>query len=913
MKWARAAALAVVALIGAASWAAAFPRTVTPPSEAFDQDPGSDYFIANYTAYERYLKRLAGESDRLKLVDMGRTSEGRTQWMAVVSSPDNLARLDLYKSIARRLAKAEGLDEVQARDLARRGKPIVWIDAGMHANESVPMQGQIHVLHRMLSADDPDTRRILDDVILLFVAANPDGMEIYGDWYMRDKDQTKRRRSATPGLWQRYAGHDNNRDYFMSHMAETTNINRALYQQWYPQLLLNQHQPSPEGSMLFVSPEGEPTSPRLGGLVLAQVREVGSAIGTRLAADGFRGAVSEGAASFDKWSSGMLNATARSHNIVSILTEIAGGATPERIGLSPDLQLPSSDAPLPIEPQLWHQRQTIDYQWSINREIMNYASRNKERLLLNAYRMAAAAIDQGSRDSWTASPAKVEALKKAKRALPADRPPDADEQLFRKIMRDPADRDPRAYILTADQRDVPTALTFLNALIKSGVKVERARTSFVLGGKRYPAGSWIVPTAQAYRAHVLEMFEPQHYPPTFVPEGPRRNIRDTGFTIAYQMGIAFDRVLDAFQGPVEEVKGPIAPAPGRIVGEGRAGWLIGHETNASFILTNRLLKAGQKVSWLRDAAGAGGRRFAPGTIWVPRSDRAKAIIERGTVELGISAYGAARQPGGNMLPLFLPRIGVFDRFGGVKEAGWLRWLLEQFEFPYETVYPQQIDAGSLRDRFDALVLADEAVITPASEITHPGRCCIDEPQLETIPERYRGWTGRISEEASFPQLETYLRRGGTLMAIGSSTTIADHLGISAEPALVKIDGGKREALDPREFSVPGSLLRIRLDPRQPLAYGMPEEADMFFFRSQSYRVPPGGPAMVAWFPEGDLLRSGLGIGVERLAGTAAILDVDVGRGKLFLVGPGIINRAQSFGTLKLLFNGLLYGPAAAKP
>ena len=187
-----------VALVLATPVAAQQAPRITAPKDFFAQPPGTDYFLANYTAYEAYLKRLAGESDRIRLVDIGRTAEGRTQWMAIVSSPANLARLDHYKDIARRLARARDLTDDQAHTLAAEGKAVVWIDAGLHANETITAQGQIQVLHRMLSQSDPETLRLLDDDIILFAHDNPDGMEFVADWYMREKDPKKRTLATLP-------------------------------------------------------------------------------------------------------------------------------------------------------------------------------------------------------------------------------------------------------------------------------------------------------------------------------------------------------------------------------------------------------------------------------------------------------------------------------------------------------------------------------------------------------------------------------------------------------------------------------------------------------------------------------------------------------------------------------------------
>jgi hypothetical protein len=214
----------------------------------------------------------------MKLVDFGKSEEGRTQWMAVVSSPANLAKLDHYKDISRRLAKAEGLSKEEAAKLAAEGKAVVWIDAGLHATETVTSQGQIQVLYRMLTLNDPETLRMLDDVIILFAHDNPDGMELVSDWYMRHEDPKKREFNSIPRLYQKYIGHDNNRDSYMSQMAETTNVNKQLFREWFPQIIFNQHQTGPTGMVVFVPPFRDPFNYNYDPLVMTTLQEVGMAM-----------------------------------------------------------------------------------------------------------------------------------------------------------------------------------------------------------------------------------------------------------------------------------------------------------------------------------------------------------------------------------------------------------------------------------------------------------------------------------------------------------------------------------------------------------------------------------------------------------------------------------------------------------
>ena len=915
------AALALIMIMGGAANAAA----ITPPSEAFAQNPGSDYFLADYTAYEAYLKTLAGQSDRMKLVDFGKTEEGRTQWMAVVSSPENLAQLERYKTIARRLAKAEGLDEAQAKALAAEGKAVVWIDAGLHATETVTSQGQIQVLYRMLTMDDPETLRMLDDVIILFAHDNPDGMELVSDWYMRHEDPKKREFRSIPRLYQKYVGHDNNRDNYMSQMAETTNVNRQLFREWFPQIIFNQHQTGPTGMVVFVPPFRDPFNYNYDPLVMTTLQEVGMAMHSRLVAEDKPGSGARSAASYSTWHNGMVRSIAYFHNSIGLLTEIIGGPTPETVKLVPDLQLANGDRPMPIAPQPWHLAQTVEYQWTLDRAVIDYASRNRERLLFNIYKMGANSIERGSRDSWTITPTKVDELKAAAaNAKPAEedammaayfgRAGAVDPSLY-SVLQTPESRDPRGYIIPADQADMPTATAFVNALIKTGVDVDRATRAFTVEGKTYPAGSYVVKTAQAYRPHVLDMFEPQDHPhDTEYPGGPPKAPYDvTGYTLAYQMGVKFDRILEGFEAPTERLADVIAPPAGAVKGSGGAGWLISHEPNRSFTLTTRLLKAGQPVFWMKDGARAGSVGFGPGAIWVPASAESEAIIKQSVGELGVDAYAVRAKPAGETLALKPIRVGLVDVYGGSMPSGWNRWLFEQFEAPFEVVYPQRLDAGDLGRDYDVLVFADGVIPAPQGGPFRSGRTS-PQPEAADIPAEYRPWLGTITDEKTLPQVADFIRKGGTVITIGSSSRLATAIGAPVEVAVAREQDGKLAALPSKEFYIPGSVLRAKVDNRQPLAYGAPQDVDIFFDRSPTFtlKAQATGVTPVAWFDSETPLRSGWAVGQERLKGTTGILDIDFGEGKLFVMGPEVTQRAQSYGTFKFLFNGLLYGPAAAE-
>ncbi len=266
---------------------------ISPPK--FGQNTvGDDYFLANYTQLVEYFGKLAKESNRLKVVEIGKTSEGRTMIMAIITSPANHQKLDRYKEISQRLARAEGLTDEQARALAVEGKAVVWIDGGLHATECVPAQGLFEMAYQMTSRNDPETMRILDNVILLLTPVNPDGMDLVSNWYMREAEPTRRSTGGLPVLYNKYAGHDNNRDSYMSNLAETTAIGRQVFIEWIPQILYNQHQTGPGGSVLFMAPFRDPFNYNTDPLVTTGIELVGMAAHNRFIAEGKPGAVTRG-------------------------------------------------------------------------------------------------------------------------------------------------------------------------------------------------------------------------------------------------------------------------------------------------------------------------------------------------------------------------------------------------------------------------------------------------------------------------------------------------------------------------------------------------------------------------------------------------------------------------------------------
>jgi hypothetical protein len=900
---------------------------ITTPKEAFNgSEPGDDYFLANYDQTTAYWKKLAAQSDRMKLVSLGKSVEGRDIWMAVVSSPENLKKLDHYVDIDRRLALAKGLDDAQAHALARDGKAMVWIDGGLHASEVASAQSQIQIVYEMLTHSDPETLRLLNDDITLFVLPNPDGQQLVADWYMRKADPKQRSLADLPVLYQRYVGHDNNREYYMSNMPETTAINRAMFKTWFPQIVYNEHQTGPLGAVVFIPPFRNPSNYHYDPLVLSELDGVSAAMHGRLIAEDKPGSAERSAAPYSTWFNGGLRTTGYFHNVVGILTEIIGSPTPMQLPLVPAKQLSNQDELYPVPPQIWRFRQTIDYVKTMNRAVMDYASKNREDLLYNRYLMGRNSLKRGAEDAWTVTPKRVAAVEAAAKA---EGPPArgargdglagngnqaavVDPKLYDTVLHDPAQRDPRGYILSPDQPDLPTTVKFLNALIKSGIVVDKATAPFTVNGKAYPVGTYVVMCDQAYRPHILDMFEPQDHPQDFeYPGGPPIKPYDiTGYNLSYQMGVKFDRVLDGFSGPFQPISEVMAPPPGKVVGTGGAGWLLDHRTNNSFTLTNRLQKAGVPVYWMKAGASADGQTFGPGAVWVPASGPAGAVIRKSVADLGIDAYAVGSAPRGEKIALKAPRIGIVDTYGGLITSGWMQWVAEQFEFPYTLVYGPELDAGNLNAKYDVLLFVDGAIPGGGGRYGGGGRArALPTPQ--DVPEKYRKMLGGVTDEKTLPQVQAFVQNGGTAIAIGGSTRLGEYLKLTENPLVAPGRDGKVEPLPSAKFYIPGSILSARVDNRDPLGFGFADTVDVFFDSSPVFKLTGGDRVKsVSWFQGADPLLSGWAWGQKALDGTTGVVDASYGKGKVFLLGPEVAMRGQAYGAFKFVFNGLMYGPAA---
>ena len=307
--------------------------------------------------------------------------------------------------------------------------------------------------------------------------------------------------------------------------------------------------------------------------------------------------------------------------------------------------------------------------------------------------------------------------------------------------------------------------------------------------------------------------------------------------------------------------------------------------------------------WMKTAAMIDGRDFGTGSIWVPMTGDSTALVQEAAKTLGVDAMALQAPPHSESLKLKPQRIGLFDQYGGLMPSGWDRWLFEQYEFPFQLVYPQTLDAGDLKKQFDVIIFTDGAFGGRGeNNPERPNR----QPDADKIPEQYRAMLGRVSENKTIPALKKFVESGGSIIAIGSATRMAKMMGVPVDSYVTQ----------PRDkYYIPGSLLKMDVDIQNPLAYGMPDSVDVFFDNSPVFRLLPENiqkrATPVGWFSSPKPLVSGWAWGQQFLDGGTAVAETNLGEGKLFLFGPEITFRAQPHATFKFLFNAIDY--ASAQP
>jgi hypothetical protein len=847
---------------------------IPTPAAHFGFELAADGKYAMWDQEVAYYEKLAKESDRIDLQVLGKSTLGRPFILLTISSPQNLAKVDRYKEISRQMADPRGLTPQQIDALSAEGRAVVLVTLGQHSTEVASAQMGPRLVHRLATRNDDQIRTILDNTIFLLIPSfNPDGHDIVGDW-LKKSAGTPYEGAGPPELYGAYIGHDNNRDGYMLSQVESQHWAKVVYQDWFPQVFKDTHQMGSYGSRLAIPPKYDPINPHVDPLMWRTSQLLGGAMGTALEAEGVTGVESQ--VHYDAWFMASFHGVANLSNITSFHTESASARLIWPLYIHPQQIQPGSRGRPENKAQM-----TFPHPWPGGWWRMSDIARQQEIETL----------------------ALVETMGRYRQNFLKNRALAASRQVERGAAE-------FGHVIPMNQHDPGTAVKFASTLMMNGVEVHRAAERFTSGSRVVEPGDLIVRLDQPSRAFIKTMIEPAVYPDN---EWTRR--RDgsplppydmASFTLADHMGVESFQLLvglDFSRATPKLEKLTTAPKlAGKITGTGSAGWLLTPTWNYSFRAVNRLLKNGGTVYRLPNPP----QPWPPGTFWIPAGGSIDtAAVQALATEFGLPFTAMASAPTslarrslgeGGMSRLKPLRVALYRRYaGGNMDEGWTRFLFDQWEFPYARVDGDEIKKGGLNANYDAVLIADDTVraIVGATGAEAPASPF----SAGALPAEYTKSLGNAGVEA----LKEFVRAGGALVLIDNATSLAtERFGV---PVRNPIAG-----LSEKEFFAPGSSLRVHVDPTQPLGYGMPRETTVVFFESTAFDINNSSAndriSVVARYHDRDLLRGGWLDGEKHLAGMPALMDVGYGKGRIVMIGFRAQNRAQAYGTFKVLFNAL---------
>jgi len=675
----------LVLLLAAAPLFVAHAQTVPTPESVLGHKPGDDFYLANYDESRDYFHKLAAASDRVKIINVGKTTRGLDWEIAIISSPKNLAQLDKYKDISHRLAMGRGLDDAAAKALAREGKAIVHIDGGLHSTEVAGAQHSIALAYKLINTKgDPEIDNILDNVILmLWPTLNPDGQNEVVAWYRKNLG-TPYEVSPLPDLYQEYVGHDNNRDGYMNNMLESRDVTKTELE-WDPVIFYCQHQTAPFPARIFIPPFVEPISSNIHPLMARWLNLVGMNMAAYLDGHDMPGSIHR--VGFDNWYPGFLDFTHIFRNSISFFTETAlyRYATPhfytvdefpkDRSGLRSEIFYSS-----PWKGGWWHLSDAVKYMEGASMSVLDLAAKNHSELLYNRY--------QAARDNM---------------------------ERFRK-------EPPYAYVIPHEQRDLPTAATLVEKLMINGIEVHQATKPFAANSRTYK-DAWVILMDQPFSPLVKELFEPQHYPELREgPNGPPIRPYDVaGWTLPMQMGVEVVSVVQpGLSRDGLKLLDKLEPIPGGVQGTGGT-YLISRRANNSFAAVNELLASGGKAAFSGEDVVVSG---------ITR-EKLSEIANKHSVMVQTTDKAPEKS-----LATKKPRVGLYRSWNASIDEGWTRWILENYGFAPITLRNGDIQAGHLLERLDAIIVPDAGT-----------RQIMDGFAPGSIPGEYAGGVGETGVDA----------------------------------------------------------------------------------------------------------------------------------------------------------------------
>lgn len=823
-------------------------KHVTTPERFFGFRLGSDRELAGWDRMVEYFYALNEQSERVGVREIGRSTEDNPFILCAISSARNMERLERLREVQQSLADPRSVGDGAAETLIGEARAVAAITCSIHATEVGATQMAPELAHKLATADDDQTRAILDNVVVLLIPSlNPDGLIRVKDWYDASLN-THFEGSIPPYLYHKYAGHDNNRDWFMFTQRETRLVVEHVHNAWRPHITYDLHQTRTDGMRMILPPLVDPIGPNVDPVLQSGLSALGTHMAARLTAEG-KGGVAVNVV-YDSYSPS--RSYPHYHGGARALSEAASAriaspidapAEALRDGRGERPRTASWNHPMPWKGGKWTLRDIVEYDLSASLACLDHAAKNRE---------------------WWVRSCR-DALKRA-----AER-----------------EGEPFGYVIPKRQHDASAAAELVDILRFADVEVREAAEDDV--GAAVSEGDAIIPIRQRYGAFAQTMLERRGYPDMRqYPGGPPKRPYDaTAHSLPLKMGVE-GRELKSAPSVRTRALGGYWEGGGDSAGRDSAAALaedapayaVSPCSNAAARVVNRLLFAGHPVFRARAALEAEPGGMPAGTWVVSASAESRAALAKGA--RGVSVAPLRERPRESLRLVKPPRIGVYASYVPCIEEGWTRFVFDDYGFRYVSLADGDIRGGGLNERVDCVIVPHQSV-----RQIHRGF------SRARYSPRFAGGMGDRGVES----LREFAERGGTIICWDDSARfVTRHLGLAVNNPLARLSHS--------EFFAPGSLLNIEVDAEHPIGYGMPKRAAALFMNGPAYEAGEG--EAVARFSEDETLLSGWLIGAERIAGLAALAAVPIGLGKVVAFGFRPHFRAQARGTYKMLFNAV-YG------
>jgi Zinc carboxypeptidase len=805
-------------LIGFFAFLLASSAAVPTPESHFGHKIGVDNELLDWDKVVSYFEAISKSSDRIKFLDLGKTVEGRRQIAAAISSAANIKNLEHYRDIQMRLTDPRKTSQADAAKLALEGKVIVMITCSIHATEVASTHTAVEFAYRLLTEDSNPKFKTILDNVIILLEPSQNPDGVD----IVTKWYRKTRGTAYDGTNPPELYHHyvghDNNRDWYIFTQPETRGTAALENKWHPEIVYDVHQMGANTARIFVPPWMDPVDPNIDPILASICNMIGTGMAVDLAAAGKTGIAMN--AMYDFWSPARQYQAY--HGGVRILTESASVKLATPIKLTPADITDNALGYNPRERSWNYLAPWMEGTWHL-RDIIDYQSIAWESLLYQA------AVRRSDFLHY-----------------------------FYEINRHNVERStPNAFVIPAVQADPGAAKKMLETLAMGEVEIERAVEPFSADGKQYAAGSYVIHMQQPFSGWAKTLLERQDYPDLrLYPGGPPKRPYDvTAQTLPMQFGVDVVTVKDSFSL--------------------RAEFTPGTHYTYSFELSHPVpkgtLAASDVASWKEVT-----KAWKSGKLVY----RDRATGDFITVAPAIDGIGGVA--GGGVKMVKSPRIGLYMSYQASMDEGWTRWLFDDFGFGYTSLHDADVQAGNLRQRFDTIVVPDQA----AQQIAQGYRA-------GSMPPEYCGGLGAKGAAA----LKDFASAGGTVIFFNHASDYATGmLDVKAKNQL--------QGVATKDFYSPGSLLNVSLDTKSPLAYGMPEKITIWSEQSPAWEVS-GDAQIVAKYPGAAVLASGWLLGEKYLVNKAALLDVPVGQGHMILFGMRPQYRGQSYQNFKLLFNALV--------